>query len=376
MVALLLAAGLAGCVAEGRTSGDDRTWRQLRSAVGDLTELAQGPPGAIVIVQDGRHSRVIRAGTSNVARASEPRADQHMRIASTAKAYSGAVVLSLVDDGKLDLDDSLGDWLPWAPRAWDDVTVGQALHHTSGLPDFSADRAFLERVTSHLRTPLPPRELLEFVTDDPLEFEPGSRYQYSNSDNVAVALVAEAVTDRRYEHLLRKLVYGPADLDDTSLPRGVRMPRPTLHGYDFDDTGDPVDVTELIAAGYAWASGGIVSTPADQNRFIRAYVGRTFFGKRVQHEQFDWIRRSSSEPRGPGANDAGLAIFRYRTGCGTVYGHTGNTPGYTQFMAASPDGSHSVVVSVNRQTTPDVAPRVFRRLREVYRLAVCAADVE
>lgn len=376
VVALLLAAGLAGCVAEGRTAGENRTWRQLRSAVGDLTDLAQGPPGAIVIVQEGRHSRVLRAGTSNVAHAGEPRADQHMRIASTAKAYSGAVVLSLVDDGKLDLDDSLGDWLPWAPRAWDDVTLGQALHHTSGLPDFSADRAFLERVTSHLRTPLPPRELLEFVTDDPLEFEPGSQYQYSNSDNVAVALVAETVTDRRYEHLLRKLVYRPADLDDTSLPRRVHMPRPTLHGYDFDEPGDPVDVTELVAAGYAWASGGIVSTPADQNRFIRAYVGRTFFGKHVQHEQFDWIRRSSSEPRGPGANDAGLAIFRYRTGCGTVYGHTGNTPGYTQFMAASPDGSHSVVVSVNRQTTPDVAPRVFRKLREVYRLAVCAADVD
>jgi D-alanyl-D-alanine carboxypeptidase len=376
MMALVLAAGLAGCAAEGRTAEDDRAWRQLRAALGDLTQLTQGPPGAIVIVQDGTSRRVVRAGVSDVPRDREPRADQHMRIASAAKAYSGAVVLSLVDDGTLDLDDSLGDWLRWAPRTWDEVTVGQALHHTSGLPDFSADPAFLEHVTGNLREPLPPRELLEFVTDDPLEFEPGSRYQYSNSDNVAVALVAEAATGTRYERLLRERVYRPADLDDTSLPRGIRMPRPALRGYDYDDAGDLVDVTELVAAGYAWASGGIVSTPMDQNRFIRAYVGGKFFGEHVQRQQLDWIRRASSQPPGPGSNDAGLAIFRYRTDCGTVYGHTGNTPGYTQFMAASRDGSHSVVVSVNRQTTPDVAPRVFRQLRKVYLLAVCAADVD
>lgn len=375
VMALVLAAGAAGCAAEGQAAGD-RTWRQLRSAVEDLTELEQGPPGAIVLVQEGRHRRVLRAGTSDVRRDKPPRTDQHMRIASTAKAYSGAVVLSLVDEDVLDLDDTLGDWLPWAPSSWDDITVGQALHHTSGLPDFSADPAFIEYVTNNLRRPLPPRRLLEFVTDDPLEFEPGSRYQYSNSDNIAVALVAEEATGKRYEHLLRRLVYRPADLDDTSLPRGVRMPRPTLRGYDVDEVGEPEDVTELIAAGYAWASGGIVSTPADQNRFIRAYVGREFFGRRVQHAQFAWLRRSSSEPPGPGRNDAGLAVFRYRTDCGTVYGHTGNTPGYTQFVAASRDGSRSVVVSVNRQTTPDVAPRVFRKLREVYRLAVCAADVD
>lgn len=372
-VAVALATSWAGCTPQDRASATDTQWGELRSAVDDLVAMPQGPPGVVVVVQRGEDRAVLRSGAAEVDSEREPGVDQHMRIASTSKAYSGAVVLSLVDRGELDLDDTLGEWLPWAPRAWGRVTVAQALHHTSGLPDFSADPGFLEHLMANLRTPLPPRRLLEFVTDQSLEFEPGSQYRYSNSDNAAVALVAEAVTGRRYDRLLRELVHEPLGLDDTSLPRGVGMPRPTLHGYDVGDDGEPEDVTELVAAGYAWASGGIVSTPADQARFVGAYVGGELFGEDLVQAQADWHEQSSSEPPGPGENDAGLALFRYRTGCGTVYGHTGNTPGYTQFMAATRDGSRSVVVAVNRQANPEVAPEVFDALREVYGLAVCAA---
>jgi len=133
-------------------------------------------------------------------------------------------------------------------------------------------------------------------------------------------------------------------------------------------------VSEVFAAGYAWASGGIVSTPFEQNRFIRAYVGRELFDRETQAQQFDFIPGGSSEPPGPGRNAAGLAIFRYRTRCGTVFGHTGNTAGYTQFFAASRNGRRSVVVAVNRQTTPTTEPEVFRELRRVYTLAVCTLN--
>jgi D-alanyl-D-alanine carboxypeptidase len=81
----------------------------------------------------------------------------------------------------------------------------------------------------------------------------------------------------------------------------------------------------------------------------------------------------ASEPTGPGENSAGLAIFRYRTRCGTVYGHTGNTAGFTQFIAANADGTRSTVVSVNAQITPKAASRRFGELRRIYTLAVCSA---
>ena len=68
-----------------------------------------------------------------------------------------------------------------------------------------------------------------------------------------------------------------------------------------------------------------------------------------------------------------MAIFHYQTRCGTVYGHTGNTPGYTQFAAATKNGKRSAVVSINAQFTPDIHPARFRELRRIYTLAVCAA---
>ena len=66
-----------------------------------------------------------------------------------------------------------------------------------------------------------------------------------------------------------------------------------------------------------------------------------------------------------------MAIFRYRTRCGVVFGHTGNTAGFTQFLASTRDGTRSVVVSVNAQITPKSNPLRFAELRKIYGLGVC-----
>jgi hypothetical protein len=82
----------------------------------------------------------------------------------------------------------------------------------------------------------------------------------------------------------------------------------------------------VLAGGWSWASGRIVSTPLDLNRFIPGYVGGELFGRRVAAERARFIP-GGSEPTGPGRNTAGLALFRYDTRCSTVFGHTGNTLG-------------------------------------------------
>ena len=133
-----------------------------------------------------------------------------------------------------------------------------------------------------------------------------------------------------------------------------------------------IAVTGVIAAGWSWASGGIVSTPDDANTFIRAYACGATTSAPLHREQFVF-RAGNSEPPGPGQNSAGLAIFRYQTEDGTVYGHTGNTLGYTQFVAASGNGMRSTVVSVNAQITPAMHPARYADLRQIYKLAVGAA---
>ena len=155
------------------------------------------------------------------------------------------------------------------------------------------------------------------------------------------------------------------------------MPDPYLHGYQLEDDGQPVDVSTLFAAGWAWSSGGVVSTPADLNDFIRGYVGGELFGDEVREAQQDlFIPAGGSEPTGPGENSASMGLFRYQTPCGTMYGHTGNTFGYTQFAGASPDGQRSATVSITLQRTQDdegQAAKVFDALRRTESAAVCAA---
>ena len=348
----------------------------LERALERLVAMPGGPPGAIAVVQRGARVIVRTAGYGDVEAKRRPRGTDHLRIASTAKAFSGAVALSLVEKGVLSLEDTIGQRLPDLPAAWGAVTLGQLLNHTSGLPDFTASPAFREAVAASLTVAPPPTELLAYVKDEPLVFPPGSRYAYSNSDNIAVGLMVQAATGTSYEESLQEQVYGPLGLTQTSLPAGPELPVPFIHGYDREGTGPPEDVSEVFASGWAWASGGIVSTPLELNRFIRGYVGGALFGPAVQAEQRRFVAGGGSEPRGPGVNSAGLALFRYQTRCGTVYGHTGNTFGYTQFMAASADGSRSVVVSINLQRTQDSegqAGAVFRALRKADLLGVCAA---
>ena len=162
------------------------------------------------------------------------------------------------------------------------------------------------------------------------------------------------------------------------MPVGPELQKPYIRGYDLpdesDEAEDPEDVSELIAAGWAWASGGVVSTPSDLNAFVRGYVGGELFGREVRRQQREVFEGGGSEPPGPGDNSAGLAVFRYETGCGTVWGHTGNTAGYTQFMAASPNGKRSATVSINAQITQKLGdPEAFGALRLAEERAVCAA---
>ncbi|MFG2772837.1 serine hydrolase domain-containing protein [Streptomyces sp. NPDC048350] len=345
----------------------------LQQQLNDLVRTAGGPPGVIALMQQGGRTAVYRAGVAATTTGRPPRTTDHMRIASVAKAFSGAVALRLVDRNKLRLDDTIGEILPALPAAWHQVTLRQLLSHTSGLPDFSTAPAFLEILQEDPRHHFDSRRLLDFVADVGLLFPPGSRYEYSNSDNIAVALMAEAVTGQRYERLLDQLVYRPLDLRQTSLPQGYRLPEPYLHGYDVTPPAPPEDISEVLSASGVWASGGIVSTPKDLNAFIRAWAGgHGFLSKETRREQRTFIPGAASEPAGPGVNSGGLAIFRYATRCGTVYGHTGNFPGYTQFAAGTADGKRSLTFSINTQTSKSLKPELLAKVRAVQEDFVCA----
>ena len=221
-IAVLAALAAIPTASSKPSSGDQR----LQRALDHLVEIRGGPPGASAVLRRGKRERFITAGVADVEseRPFSPR--KHMRIARTSKAFSGAVALSLVDRGVLSFDDTIGSRLPTLPAAWGAVTLRQLLQHTGGLPTFTKAPDYLAYFAEHLHDTISHQTLIDFVTDQPLDFPPGSSYHYSNTDNLVIALMAEAATSRSYDELLSELVFDPLGLGRTGLPGpGAADPR-------------------------------------------------------------------------------------------------------------------------------------------------------
>jgi D-alanyl-D-alanine carboxypeptidase len=365
VLAIVACLGLALGVGSAAAKTTDA---QVLKGLEGLVTSPGGPPGAIATLwRDGKLT-TLSTGRADVKKAAKPRATDHMRIASVAKAFSGAVALNLVRSGQLGLDDTIEGVVPTLPKAWGKVTLRELLNHTSGVPDYTQSEAFFKHAETKPRAYVPPAEIISWVAKDPLVFRPGTKYEYSNTDNIVVGLMVEAVTKQSYTDELQKIVLGPAKLSQTSLPTKIKLPTPFIHGYVVPPEEEEVDVSESLNPSGAWASGAIISTPQNLNAFIRADLGLRFFDKAEQEQQMKWWPGGESSPPGPGKNSAGLALFRYQTKCGTVYGHTGNFPGYTQFAAATADGSAAVTTSLN---IPAPSGALLAQLRKVQTDAVC-----
>jgi D-alanyl-D-alanine carboxypeptidase len=340
---------------------------KLQRSLDALVASPAGPPGIAVLVDRGPHTEFLAAGSAGGGLTPAP--NLHFRIASVAKGFNSYLAVKLANGGSLSLETTLRESIPGVLPAAEAVTLRQLLQHTGGLPDYIRAPAFVEQLLADPARYFSPAELTAFVRDEPLEFAPGSKYHYSDTDNIAAGLMEEKASGLPYEQLLAKRVFGPLKMRGSSLPRTVKMPRPFLHGYDVEPGKKPEDVSELINPAGAWASGGIVSTPLDLARFVRVYVPTVLGAARGLDGAF---RPGSSSPPGPGQNSASIGIFRYRSGCGTVYGHTGSFPGYRILIAASANGKRSVVFVANAQIVPGQgSPQVAKAITRAQKQAVC-----
>ena len=358
------------------------TRTNLNRALNQVMEVPNGPPGiSMQIVRNGR-SQYFRRGIANVRTGAKPRLRERFRIASVAKAFSGAVALNLVARGKLSLDSTIGEVLPGMMPKATQVTLGQALHHTGGLPEYVKSKGFIRDINRNPAAFVPPTRIISWVRNSGLTHRPGTKYEYSDTDNIVVGLMAQRVTGVRYLWQIRRLGQKIGGLSATSLPRTIRMPEPFIHGYDITPGKTPEDISRFINPSGAWASGGIVSTLPNLSRFFRAYVRGRFFGqgagaRAIKREQRQWIR-GESQPAGPGNNWAGMGLFRYVTRCGVMYGHTGSFPGYRVFAASSADGKRSIAFVANAQILAQTrgnpnAAQISALIRRAQVAAVCHA---
>ncbi|MDX3136351.1 serine hydrolase [Streptomyces europaeiscabiei] len=342
-----------------------------------------GVTGVSVRLDAPRQSRSAHSGVGDLRTGAPVPPAGYIRIGSTTKTYVATVVLQLVGEGRLSLEDSVERWLPGVVRGNGNdgrrVTVRQLLQHTSGLPDYTADVVPELSAAGYLRhrsTTYTSRQRVAFAMTHPPVFEPGARWEYSNTNYILAGMVIEAVTGRGWDQEVRERILRPLRLTRTLTPgNDPRLPRHHARNYQQFGPGDgPMTDTTLAYLPFDGdADGSMIGTTADTNRFFSALLG----GKLLAPAQLAEMRRTVAVPDSPD----GVPGSRYGLGlewtpltCGGGYwGHSGSGFGYLAWPAATPDGRTSVTVAVHsRPGDEQAAVRQIRGITDLIDHAMCA----
>jgi D-alanyl-D-alanine carboxypeptidase len=198
-------------------------------------------------------------------------AESYFRAASVGKLFTAVAVLRLVEKGQLNLDDSIGKFIPETlvnrlhQGKSPSMTIRHLLSHTSGLANIDNDPAKNAWLAQHPQQPKKPAALLDFAIKLGPQFEPGRSQLYTSAGYIVLGMVIEAVTGKAYHEIVRRDVLKPLRLDNTfeethELPASVAP----IHSYagDYD--------MNLIHPSMEFADGGFVTTTADLTRFGKA----------------------------------------------------------------------------------------------------------
>ncbi len=325
--------------------------------------------GAVVQVRSPELGDWTTTIGSRTFRGTEPvRIEDHVRIGSVTKTWTGTVVLQLVDEGLLRLDDPVAKYRPDVPNG-QDITIEQLLTMRSGLGNYTTSPELSATMDTAPGTVFAPEELIAIGLAMPPEFPPGEGFYYSNTNTALLGRIVEQLTGGPLETEIQRRVLDRLGLAESSFPAttSAALPDPHPQGYSYgtnvetaesnvlspekqaaahDGTLAPLDVTDTNPS-WAWAAGAGSSTTGDLTRFVEALVGGELLGPALQEVRLDSVHPiDPAAPDGPGY---GLALARF----GPFYGHTGELPGFNTFAGYDPERRTTVVVWTSLAPSPD-----------------------
>lgn len=325
--------GLAALAVGGTASADTATADRIdRAAVQRaIDKVAQnGAVGVQVRVTDGRRGFTARSGVAEWGGDRPVPLDGRFRVGSITKVFVSTVVLQLVGEGKVDLDAPVARYLPGLLPDGDRITVRMLLQHTSGLYNYTnglpLDPAGFESIRyKHWE----PEEVVALATAKPLDFPPGTKWSYSNTNYIVAGMLVEKITGKPYAQAVERRILQPLRLRDTSVPGDrVDVPGPHAHGY-YRVNGQVVDITRLNPS-VAYSAGEMISTTANLDRFVTAVAK----GELLKPAQAAEMKKLTDVSPG-----YGLGLQHQELPCGAeVIGHGGGIPGYSSLMLSSEDG--------------------------------------
>lgn len=353
------AGSIAGSMA-GSVHGSSHS-KALQAGVDAIMET--GTVGVVARSTGPRGPRYATGGVADKATGGAARPGDRFRIASASKTFVSTVILQLVGEGRLSLDDTVEHWLPGVVSGNGNdgsaITVRQLLQHTSGLFDYTADFPEVASVAGYQAdryTTWTPEQLVAIAMRHAPDFEPGTKWSYSNTNYILAGMIIQKATGHSWEREVTARIIRPLGLRDTLAPTTyARIPGRHLHGYsNFGEVGEPIDVTGFNPSA-AGAAGAMISTTADLTRFYEALLGGRLLRPAELTAMKTTVPAPELDPGWPGVR-YGLGLMRVPLSCGgAYYSHGGDLPGYTTRDGVSADGRRTVVLIATGDGASDLS---------------------
>jgi len=354
------------------------TREALQSRLDQLRERYGVPGISVTIIFPDGSTWVGVSGLADVAAKTAVTPTTSFAIASVSKTFTSALILALVEDGRLDLDDHVREYLPAITKVSPKITIRQLLDHTSGLRDYFYHPAIDRMLLAHTDRRWTPAEAMKYVGKP--YFAPGSGWHYSNTNYLLLGLVAETVGGAPLGDQIRTRLLEPLGLRHTWYQPTEAAIAVSAHGYRFGSgakDAKPIDLsdgtpvapfTSVVTA--AAGAGAIAATSSDLARWARAlYAGSVLEPESVQEMLDDIALTERYEPTVP----YGLGVQLVDIDGQRSLGHSGRLLGFRSAVRWLPDDDFAIAVLTNQsRTDPGIFVRALLKIaREDRGCEVC-----
>jgi CubicO group peptidase (beta-lactamase class C family) len=337
----LALAALSACTLFAQLPADLE--KKLDEKISSTLKLAGAPSVSVAVVKDGKLVYAKAFGTADLAAGRPANLQTRYAVGSISKQFTAAALLMLEEQGKLSLDDRVSKYFPDLTRAGE-VTIRQLLSHTSGYEDYAPQDYIIPEWTR----PTTPQAVVEHWARKPLDFDPGTKWQYSNTNFVLAAQIFEKVSGRSLVEFLREKIFAPLDMQSASAwPPGQPADATAYTRYAVG----PPRPTQREAAGWYYGAGELAMTPADLAKWDIAFLGRKILSAR----SWDELEREVKLANGDSTHYAlGLALGEINNM--PVFDHGGEVSGFISSNTVFPTRQGAVVVLSNQDVVNMVGP--------------------
>ncbi len=340
---------------------DPTTAAQMQAAI-DEALIAKRIPGATVSIRQGDLRWTSNSGVADIATGAAPTPETYFGYRSVTKSFVTTVVLQLADEGRINLDDPVGKYVSGVPSG-DVITIRQLAEMRSGLFNYTASPAFGPELVADPGRDWTPEELLAFAFVEPLQFKPGTAYEYSNTNTVLLGQVIEAATGNDWSVEVERRLSKQLGLSSVVYQGANAMPSPNAVGYiDANDGDGPESLAAFNTSG-AGASGGLIGLIGDLERWGKAVGTGELISRREYVERLKSFGSTATDPESPEYDSYGFGMGEISG----FIGHTGNGLGFEALVMydRANDRTISILINSSNPDDPDAPAHLFRELLEI-----------